>query len=282
MTSPAQLKYLEAMGIPVWVSRDLVISAELPDLIENDETPCADSAQDLLNSLENQAAKPQSTSPQIRQAEPAHTAPVSTQKTVAQPSRQLQQSQNSQQAQQNEIGRTQAHIMFASGSLEADWIVIGQSPDSNESSINQPYPYDSGELLNNMLRAVGINQPRTESYWINILKLPKSLESDLELNAALELNKKLTELIVKIKPKMVLIVGQIAAQNLLQIKEPLARIRLKQHEAEQLNKLTELQIPSIVTYYPSYLLSKPQDKAKAWEDLKLAMSILSASQSSSE
>ena len=275
MTSPTQLKYLEAMGIPVWVSRELVIKEESLEVVENEALPCADSALDILQSLENQKGSTQVSS---NNSEKTVVPSVSEQPqkgaSEARSSTPFQQ----QQIQQNEIGRTPAHIIYASGSLEADWVVIGQSPDGSESSTNQPYPYDSGELLNNMLSAVGINQPRVDSYWINVLKSPLSLEDVQISSAATELNMQLTEIILKIKPKMVLIVGQVAAQNLLQTKEPLARIRMKQHKEQQLSLVTELKIPSIVTYYPSYLLSKPQDKAKAWEDLKLAMKELTRSE----
>ena len=75
---------------------------------------------------------------------------------------------------------------------------------------------------------------------------------------------------------MLLIVGQLAAQNLLQTKEPLARIRAKQFQDENIVRLPGSEIPVVTTYYPSYLINKPQDKGKAWQDLKLAMRILQA------
>jgi len=79
------------------------------------------------------------------------------------------------------------------------------------------------------------------------------------------LNQNIVLMINRVKPKVILLVGQIAAQNLLANKDPLIIMRSKVHQ------LSELNIPSIVTYYPSYLLHKPIDKRKVWEDLKLAM-----------
>ncbi len=82
------------------------------------------------------------------------------------------------------------------------------------------------------------------------------------------LNQLLVNKIKEINPRIILVVGQIAAQNLLNTKEPLARLRTKTHH------LPATDIPLVVTYYPSYLLSKPKDKRKAWGDLQLAMQLL--------
>jgi DNA polymerase len=255
------------MGIPVWVSRELIVEDETISEASQDaqkqtqqQEKQVSSAESIMESLDNPTQK-------------ALVTPVLPTQTSVTNEQSLPQIYiGNLEAVVNEIGRTSLHTLFASGDVKADWLVIGQSPDVNDSAMNQPYPHESGELLNNMLRAVGIEQPRTQSYWLNVLKSPKRVENKEELAAAIELNKLLNEKIKQVQPKMVLLVGQLAAQNLLQSKEPLARLRLQQHKQ---HLQFENSIPTVVTYYPSYLLSKPQDKAKTWDDLKLAMKILS-------
>jgi len=175
---------------------------------------------------------------------------------------------NKIQRQITEIARTALHVIYACGDLNADWMVIGESPDVSTNGLGQPYAGDSGILLDNMLKAVGINEPRQNAYLLNVLKTSIE-EVNEDINT--QLNNLLVEQIQQVKPKILLVVGQVAAQNLLRCKEPLVRLRGKVHS------ITNLQIPLVVTYYPSYLLSKPIDKRKAWDDLKLAMQYIDQS-----
>ena len=264
MTSPVQLKYLDAIGIPVWVSRNIVVDTDIADGVtakeeSRAEKPSgADSVESILQGL-NEQPKP---------ATPATPAPVST----AQQSPSVAPVQDTT-PQVNEIARTASHIVYGIGSLQADWMVIGESPELNDDRQNQPYAGESGVLLSNMLRAVGLENPRESAYLINTIK--SSMQA-VEPDSVAELNQLLTKKILEIKPKVILVVGQLSAQNLLQSKEPLARLRAKalKHPGTD----TDM----VVTYYPSYLLSKPMDKRKAWEDLKLAMRLLEASGSTPE
>lgn len=264
MTSPLQLKYLEAMGIPVWVSRELVVVEEKTDTGHSVEAgqETTLSVENILHDLEAIIDKPSSPE-NVVEAQPSDHVSVSTNSNV-QKSPVTTNISHTLTDMPNVLGQTSGHTVYASGNLQADWMVIGESPEFINHDSNQPYTADAGVLLVNMLRAVGIDNPRTQSYLVNILKNSENTETD----QASELNALLLDSIHKVQPKMVLIVGQLAAQNLLQSKEPLARLRGKAHT------LPDTNIPVVVTYYPSYLLSKPMDKRKAWNDLKLAMSLL--------
>lgn len=287
MTNPAQLQYLDAMGIPVWVSRDLVqrsvqkIGQKTEQGIESVATQdktnttsddshaiaAREHVGSLLHDLDAQtqtlttqksyrkAAVPQST-----QTPPATIQPTATSPATVPVSSTYKSSQ-----QHTEIGRTAVHAIYACGDINADWMVIGESPDISTNGQNQPYAGDSGVILTNMLQAVGISQPRSQAYLVNILK---SSMQDKASEENSQLNRLLLERIQQVKPKVLLIVGQIAAQNLLNSNEPLIILRGRKHI------LPDLKTSIVVTYYPSYLLSKPIDKRKAWEDLKLAMSVL--------
>ena len=70
-----------------------------------------------------------------------------------------------------------------------------------------------------------------------------------------------------LKPKIVLVVGRIAAQNLLQTTVPLGRLR------QQVHTYGAARVPMVVTYHPAYLLRTPGDKRKAWDDLKFAREV---------
>lgn len=255
MTSPSQLKYLEAMGIPVWVSRDLVIEKNIER--SDDVTQIDAYVDNILNDLEKQTNNLELPTTSVTQKKPISTSLESnTQNQVT-------------TLETNEISKSSLHTVYACGSLQADWLVIGESPELVSNRQNQPFANDNGILLSNMLRAVGIKKPYESAYLINIIKSSVKITSELEQQSSEELVRILLSKIEQIKPKMILVVGQIAAQRLLRTKEPLARLRGKEHY------LPNTQIPLIVTYYPSFLLSKPLDKRKAWEDLKLAMRCLS-------
>jgi len=270
MTSPAQLKYLDAIGVPVWVSRDRILQlSELKSPPQKNtsstDSDCISSVDDILHNLDNPTTADLAVTPKTHNQLTRNEQVPSN--TLENSDRAKTNTRGSLNTQINEIGHTDQHTLYACGNLNADWLIIGESPEVNEERQNQPFSTESGVLLNNMLKSIGLQNPRKDAYLINVLK-QASPSSDLT-QSKLKLSTLLHEKIAEIKPKIILIVGQIAAQNLLQSSEPLARLRSKQHT------LPDTNIPLIVTYYPSYLLSKPIDKQKAWADLKLALSCYS-------
>ena len=273
MINPAQLQYLDAMEIPVWVSRDLVqktvqgIEQGIESVATQDKINATSGdfqavashqhVGSLLHDLDTQTQPPSVPKPYHKVTVPQ---PITTQSTASSVTTFHKSNQ-----QKTEIGRTAVHTIYACGDINADWMVIGESPDISTNGQNQPYAGDSGVILTNMLQAVGISQPRSQAYLINVLKSSMQHKTSEENS---QLHHLLLEKIQQVKPKVLLIVGQIAAQNLLNSNEPLIRLRGQKHI------LPDIKTPIVVTYYPSYLLSKPIDKRKAWEDLKLAMSVL--------
>ena len=286
MTSPAQLKYLQAMGIPVWVSRELVFDEEI------EESSVSGSLRDSANESDSLSVNVSASETLGNHAKNNKKAAVSSAvsnilhdlEAQDPPKRQSGRRSNAAVSASedsaviipdfkviantgvNLLAQTEQHNIYACGNLQADWLVIGESPEFINDDTNQPYAGDAGILLGNMLKAVGIQNPRSEAYLINIFN--RSQQQTADQKALEELHQLLHNTITQIKPKMLLVTGQVAAQNILQTKEPLVRLRGKSHT------FSETDIPVVVTYYPSYLLSKPLDKRKAWEDLKLAMSLL--------
>lgn len=289
MTNPAQLQYLDAIGIPVWVSRDLVQMAVLQggeqgiestatqDKITSasDDSQAVASHQHVGSLLHDLDVQTQADNTQksyhkatVSRSTSSPTPPATSttiQPTATSPASVPASSAYKSSQQHTEIGRTAVHTIYACGDINADWMVIGESPDISPNGQNQPYAGDSGVILTNMLQAVGISQPRSQAYLVNVLK---SSMQDKASEENSQLNRLLLDRIQQVNPKLLLIVGQIAAQNILNSNEPLIRLRGRKHI------LPDIKTPIVVTYYPSYLLSKPIDKRKAWEDLKLAMSVL--------
>lgn len=277
MTSPSQLQYLNAMGIPVWVSRELVIdNALLTDETQLESvttgsnqssthtTGVSNTVEDILQGLEQKVERKKSTENTVLNQSPSETIKQITETLNVEP----QATHPAQTDIPNVIAKTAQHTVYAQGSLEASWMVIGQNPEFIEHEHGQPYTREEGVLLENMVRAVGILNPRNDAYLVNVLRNSQHNDTDAKTSKA-ELNIILQDSIKRVQPKIIVIVGQLAAQNVLHSDEPLARLRGKPF------LLPDSKTPIVVTYYPSYLLNKPSDKRKAWEDLKLAMSLIS-------
>ncbi|MFL6599804.1 MAG: uracil-DNA glycosylase family protein [Steroidobacteraceae bacterium] len=160
--------------------------------------------------------------------------------------------------------RTQG--VFGVGNREAQWLVVGEAPGAEEDRRGEPFVGRAGHLLDAMLRAIGLNRANNV-YIANVLKSRPPGNRDPtpeEVSACLPF---LMRQIALLKPRVMLAVGRIAAQNLLATDAPLGRLRGKVHHFGELNT------PLIVTYHPAYLLRTPSDKRKAWEDLKFARSV---------
>jgi uracil-DNA glycosylase len=160
--------------------------------------------------------------------------------------------------------RTQG--VFGVGSREAQWLVVGEAPGAEEDRRGEPFVGRAGHLLDAMLKAIGLDRGRNV-YIANVLKSRPPGNRDPkpeEVSACLPYLMRQIELL---RPRVMLAVGRIAAQNLLSTDVPLGRLRGKVHHFGELNT------PLIVTYHPAYLLRTPGDKRKAWEDLKFARSV---------
>ena len=161
-------------------------------------------------------------------------------------------------------GRTQG--VLGVGNRQAGWMVIGEAPGAEEDRRGEPFVGRAGQLLDAMLRAIGLS--RAENVYIaNVLKSRPPNNRDPrpdEVAACLPYLRRQIELV---RPRLLLAVGRIAAQNLLATEESLSRLRGRVH------RFGELNTPLVVTYHPAYLLRNPADKRKAWEDLKFARSV---------
>jgi DNA polymerase len=156
--------------------------------------------------------------------------------------------------------------VFGVGNQAADLLVIGEAPGADEDRKGEPFVGKAGQLLNNMLLSIGLQ--RETIYIANILKCRPPNNRDPKPDEAAHCRSYLEQQIALIQPKLILVVGRIAAQNLLQTDLPLGRLR------NQLHTMPVTQIPVYVTYHPAYLLRQPADKRKAWQDLLKTQELL--------
>ena len=160
---------------------------------------------------------------------------------------------------------TRTQTVFGTGNRHARLMVIGEAPGAEEDRQGEPFVGRAGQLLNSMLRACGFE--RGDVFIANVLKCrpPHNRDpSDEEAERCLPYLRRQIELV---RPAAILCVGRIAAQRLLGTDQALARLRGQVHRLDG--------VPVIVTYHPAYLLRSPGEKRKSWEDLKLALGVLS-------
>ena len=161
---------------------------------------------------------------------------------------------------------TRTQGVLGVGPQRSDWLVIGEAPGAEEDRRGEPFVGVAGQLLDAMLRAIGLDR-KSNVYIANILKSRPPGNRDPKPEEVAACLPYLMRQIALLQPKIMLAVGRIAAQNLLATDAPLGRLRGRVH------RFGELNTPLVVTYHPAYLLRTPGDKRKAWEDLKFARSV---------
>jgi uracil-DNA glycosylase family 4 len=162
-----------------------------------------------------------------------------------------------------DLCQTRTQTVFGVGNRHATWLLIGEAPGQNEDLQGEPFVGKAGQLLNEMLRAIGLD--REQVYIANMLKCRPPNNRDPQADEVAACNGFLQQQIALLQPKIILAVGRIAAQNLLKTQQPLSRLRGTQHQLDG--------IPLVVVHHPAYLLRSLTEKAKAWEDLQFALSI---------
>lgn len=164
------------------------------------------------------------------------------------------------------LHETRTQTVFGVGNPNADWLIIGEAPGQQEDRRGEPFVGRAGQLLDQMLLAIGLD--RESAFIANVLKCRPPNNRDPAKHEAEACRHYLERQIDLINPKIVVAVGRIAAQLLLNSDAPLGQLRGRQHSLKDGN------LPLIVTYHPAYLLRSPSQKSKAWQDLSLARRIV--------
>lgn len=152
-------------------------------------------------------------------------------------------------------------IVFGDGDPNARLMFVGEGPGADEDAQGLPFVGRAGQLLNNMIGAMGLR--REEVYIANIVKCRPPQNRVPEPQEANTCSPFLFRQIDAIRPEVIVALGSTAATYLLGAKSPLAALRGRVHDFHG-SKL-------IVTYHPAYLLRDPRQKKEAWADLQIAM-----------
>jgi DNA polymerase len=160
------------------------------------------------------------------------------------------------------LHRSRTQTVFGVGVPGAPWMIVGEAPGADEDRQGEPFVGAAGKLLNEMLRAVGL--ARENVFIANILKCRPPDNRDPRPDEVAACFGHLSAQITLVGPRLILAVGRIAAQSLLQQDVPVGRLRGRAHPFGNAG------IPLVVTYHPAYLLRSPAEKRKAWDDLRLA------------
>ncbi len=155
--------------------------------------------------------------------------------------------------------------VFGVGDENADWLFVGEGPGAEEDAQGEPFVGQAGKLLDNMLFSIGLK--RGENVYIaNVVKCQPPADRKPEAAEIKTCLPYLKQQISLIKPKLIVALGKTAATALLGRDAPLGSLRGTPHDFHG--------IPLLVTYHPAYLLRSPGEKAKAWQDLKSAVSLM--------
>jgi uracil-DNA glycosylase family 4 len=247
MNSQLRREYLDALGLKTWTLRGAQGPADAPSLV------IASSAA---------SAAPAAT-PALAAATP--TRDVSAAREAGADWEELRARVAACTRCSLSASRTQT--VFGVGNPHADWLIVGEAPGAEEDRRGEPFVGRAGQLLNSMLHAIGL--AREQVYIANVLKCRPPGNRDPNLTEAAECLPYLERQIALLKPKIMLAVGRIAAQNLLRTEKTLGALR------QQVHRFGVSQLPLVVTYHPAYLLRTPTEKRKAWEDLKFARDVIS-------
>ena len=156
--------------------------------------------------------------------------------------------------------RTQT--VFGVGNTDADLMIIGEAPGAEEDRRGEPFVGRAGKLLDAMLAAIGLDRSRV--YIANILKCRPPGNRNPGVEEAAACRPFLQRQIELVNPRLILSLGAVSAHNLLQTEEAVGRLRRREH------RYPGSDIPVRVSYHPAYLLRRPEEKAKSWEDLQAA------------
>jgi uracil-DNA glycosylase len=168
-------------------------------------------------------------------------------------------------------GRKQ--IVFGVGNPKADLMFIGEAPGADEDQQGEPFVGRAGQLLTNMIKAMGIE--REQVYIANIIKCRPPNNRTPERDECETCSPFLMRQIATIKPKVIVALGAVAAKTLLAINDSMSNLRGRWYEfraaGAHSNDPSWTSARLAVTYHPAFLLRDPRQKKEAWKDLQMVM-----------
>ena len=160
------------------------------------------------------------------------------------------------------LHKSRTQTVFGVGDENADWLLVGEAPGSEEDQRGEPFVGQAGRLLEAMLASIDLART-TNVYIANVLKCRPPGNRNPEPGEVARCSPHLLRQIDLIEPRLIVAMGRFAAQTLLATDASIASLRGRVHAFHG--------VPLIVTYHPAYLLRTPADKSKSWQDLLFAV-----------
>ena len=243
MLDARQAAYLHALGVDVYVSRDAAVPADhspaVPTARSQEPVSTTDAPWTVVEPVVLEPAPAAEATADALDWPALRTAVAACQRC--------------------ELHQTRTQAVFGVGNPQARWMFIGEAPGQEEDRQGEPFVGRAGQLLNAMIRALGMR--REDVFIANVLKCRPPGNRDPRPAEAASCRRFLERQVELVDPTLVIAVGRIAAQDLLATETPIAKLRGKVHAFGSRNW------PLIVTYHPAYLLRSPAEKRKAWADL---------------
>jgi uracil-DNA glycosylase family 4 len=239
LTPDLSRRYLRAMGVQVWRSRDVAETADSAPVLEPagtlDHGPLTDTKEVLDSPVPETPIVATDLEWDRLRAEVAACRACS-------------------------LCETRTQTVFGVGNRTADLMIVGEAPGADEDRVGEPFVGRAGQLLNLMLAAIGLR--RDQVYIANILKCRPPGNRDPSPEEALRCEPFLMHQMELVRPRLVLSLGRVSAQNLLRTGMAVGRLR------GQWFALGPEKVPLAVTYHPAYLLRSPKQKSLVWQDLQ--------------
>ncbi len=236
MDNNTRLQYLAAMGIDVWLPRESSVQAESGELSVAAEA----------------YVEPQS----LSQQEPQVSASAA--ETWQLLNKQIQQ------CRQCELCQNRQQAVPGAGAQQADTFWVTEAPGEQDEQQAMPFADKSSALVTEILRAMQLS--REQVFMTHIVKCRPPADREPKKEEMDACNALLQKQIALVQPKLIMAVGRVAAQQLLQSKQTISELRANTHQY--------LGIPLVVIYHPAYLLRALTEKPKAWQDIQRALTLL--------
>lgn len=166
--------------------------------------------------------------------------------------------------QRCQLAQGRNKLVFGVGDPSAQLMFVGEGPGADEDTQGEPFVGRAGQLLNNMIAAMGLK--REQVYIANIVKCRPPQNRKPEPDEARTCMPFLERQIEIVRPRVLVALGATAATYLLGMRGSIGAMRGRIHDYRG--------IQTVVTYHPAFLLRDPTQKKEAWKDLQMAMAAL--------
>jgi uracil-DNA glycosylase len=258
---------LEAIGVRLWEPGDATVAQPPPQQAE----PPPSAMPFAPQSGPQVAAVPPSIAKQASPAPPPLPALAPSGREAAIVSMDwLQLRESVAGCQACGLCKTRRQTVFGVGNEQAQWMIVGEAPGEQEDAQGEPFVGQAGKLLDNMLAAIGLTRseapPAQQVFIANTLKCRPPRNRNPQPDELAACRPYLLRQVALLQPRIIVAMGRFAVSAMLGSDEAIGRLRGRVHRFGD--------VPMIVTYHPAYLLRQLGDKAKAWEDLCLAASVV--------